>query len=158
MVFAGFLLFFDPPKPGVRQTVADLADLGVQLKIITGDNHLVAVHTAETIGLPVTGVLTGAEINDMRDEALWQAAERTTLFCEVDPNEKERIILALLTRSNPAREALFHTGWFVESVLSAGLVVFVLRTQGPLLRSRPSRAICLPGCNCWHRGLVSGIG
>jgi len=95
LIFAGFLLFFDPPKPGVQETIADLAGLGVNLKIITGDNRLVAMHTAQTIGMEVTGVLTGAQLDELRDEALWQAAERTNLFVEVDPNQKERIILAL---------------------------------------------------------------
>lgn len=95
LTFAGFLLFFDPPKPGMKQTLADLAQLGVTLKIITGDNHLVAKHLAEQVGLKIEGVLNGAEIADLRDEALWHQAERTTLFTEVDPNEKERIILAL---------------------------------------------------------------
>jgi len=96
LIFAGFLLFFDPPKPGVQETLADLANLGVQLKIITGDNRLVALHTAQAIGLEVTGVLSGAELNAMRDEALWQAARRTNMFVDVDPNQKERIILALM--------------------------------------------------------------
>jgi Mg2+-importing ATPase len=100
MIFQGFLLFFDPPKPGVQETIADLANLGVGLKIITGDNRLVALHTAEAVGLAVTGVLTGAELNDLRDEALWQVVERTTLFVEVDPNQKERIILALQKRGH----------------------------------------------------------
>jgi Mg2+-importing ATPase len=100
MVFGGFLLFFDPPKPGVQETIADLAALGVELKIITGDNRLVALHTAEAVGLAATGVLTGAELNDLRDEALWQVVERTTLFVEVDPNQKERIILALQKRGH----------------------------------------------------------
>jgi Mg2+-importing ATPase len=95
LTFVGFLLFFDPPKPGVRETIADLAEQGVELKIITGDNRLVALHTAEAVGLEVTGVLTGAELNRLRDEALWQAVEGTNLFVEVDPNQKERIILAL---------------------------------------------------------------
>ncbi len=67
----------------------------MQLKIITGDNQKVARHVAEAVGLPVAGVLTGSALNDMRDEALWHAAERTTIFAEVDPNQKERIILAL---------------------------------------------------------------
>lgn len=93
--FAGFLLFFDPPKPGVAETVAGLARLGIELKIITGDNRLVAAHTAETLKLPVRGILTGSDLEKLRDEALWQAAEHTTIFAEVDPNEKERIILAL---------------------------------------------------------------
>jgi Mg2+-importing ATPase len=95
LTFVGLLLFFDPPKPGVLETIADLAQMGVRLKIITGDNRLVAQHTAEAIGMEVTGVLTGAELDNLRDEALWQAAGRTNLFVEVDPNQKERIILAL---------------------------------------------------------------
>jgi Mg2+-importing ATPase len=95
LTFAGFLLFFDPPKPGVQETIVDLAQQGVQLKIITGDNRLVALHTAEAVGLRVTGVLTGYELDELHDEALWQAVEHTNLFAEVDPNQKERIILAL---------------------------------------------------------------
>jgi Mg2+-importing ATPase len=98
MTFLGFLLFFDPPKLGVQKVIADLANLGVGLKIITGDNRLVALHTAEAVGLEVSGVLTGSDISDLNDEALWQAVERTNLFVEVDPNQKERIILALQKR------------------------------------------------------------
>lgn len=94
MTFVGFLLFFDPPKPGVRETITALEKLGVQLKIITGDNKPVALHAADAVGMTVTGVLTGAEIADMSDEALWHAAEHANLFVEVDPNEKERLILA----------------------------------------------------------------
>ncbi len=93
--FAGFVRFLDPPKADVRKTIIDLAGRGVQLKIITGDNQKVARHVAEAVGLPVAGVLTGSELNDMRDEALWHAAGGTTIFAEVDPNQKERIILAL---------------------------------------------------------------
>jgi Mg2+-importing ATPase len=95
MTFEGYLLFFDPPKRGVLEAIHALAEMGVALKIITGDNRLVALHTAEAVGLKVSGVVTGADLNDMRDEALWQAAERANLFAEVDPNQKERIILAL---------------------------------------------------------------
>jgi P-type Mg2+ transporter len=93
--FVGFLLFFDPPKTDVAQTIIDLGQRGVQLKIITGDNRLVAQHLAEAIELPVGGLLTGSDLNGMGDEALWHAAERTSIFAEVDPNQKERIILAL---------------------------------------------------------------
>ena len=95
LTFAGFLLFFDPPKADVQQVIVDLAKRGVQLKIITGDNQKVARHVAEAVNLPLQGVLTGSELNDLPDEALWHLAERTTLFAEVDPNQKERIILAL---------------------------------------------------------------
>jgi Mg2+-importing ATPase len=95
MIFAGFLLFFDPPKPDARATLAALAQLGVQVKIITGDNRLVARHVAETVGLPVDSILPAGEMEELRDEALWNVAEHTTIFAGVDPNQKERIILAL---------------------------------------------------------------
>jgi Mg2+-importing ATPase len=95
MIFMGFLLFFDPPKADARETLDALGRLGVQVKVITGDNRLVARHVAEKVGLPVSGILTAAEMDELRDEALWNVAERTTLFVEVDPNQKERIILAL---------------------------------------------------------------
>ncbi len=95
LTFTGFLLFFDPPKPDVQETMSQLAELGVQLKIITGDNRLVALHLAERIGLPVDVAITGRELHELRDEALWQVAERNSLFVETDPNDKERIILAL---------------------------------------------------------------
>jgi Mg2+-importing ATPase len=100
MTFAGFLLFFDPPKEGVQTTIASLEKLGVKLKIITGDNHLVARHTGEVIGLGDFKVLTASELDNLGDEALWQAVEQTTIFAEVDPNEKERIILALKKRGH----------------------------------------------------------
>jgi Mg2+-importing ATPase len=100
MTFAGFLLFFDPPKEGVQATIAALEKMGVTLKIITGDNHLVARHTGQVIGLGDFKVLSGSELDDLRDEALWHAVETTTIFAEVDPNQKERIILALKKRGH----------------------------------------------------------
>ncbi len=93
--FAGFLLFMDPPKDDVIQTLVDLTQRGVAIKIITGDNHKVARHVAEAVKLPVMNVMTGRELNDMGDEALMHAAAQTNVFAEVDPNQKERIILAL---------------------------------------------------------------
>lgn len=95
MVFLGFLLLYDHPKEGVGQTISELARKGVSLRIITGDNKLIARHTAESVGLTVSGVLTGADLMTLSDEALWNRVETTTLFAEVDPNQKERIILAL---------------------------------------------------------------
>lgn len=95
MIFAGFLLFFDPPKPDVMQVITQLETMGEQLKIITGDNKLVALHVAETIGLKVEGVLTGTELAQLSDEALWHIVPKTTLFADVDPNQKEKIIRAL---------------------------------------------------------------
>ncbi len=95
MSFLGFLLFYDPPKPGIGETINRLEKMGVNLKMITGDNRLVAEHIAQSIGLSSPSLLTGSELADMHDEALWHAANRTAIFAEVVPNQKERIILAL---------------------------------------------------------------
>ncbi|GIW34141.1 magnesium-translocating P-type ATPase [Meiothermus sp.] len=95
LTFQGFLLFFDPPKAGVQDTLIQLARLGVNLKIITGDNRKVAAHLAARVGMEVRGLLTGRELATLPDEALWHQAERCNLFVEVDPTQKERLILAL---------------------------------------------------------------
>jgi Mg2+-importing ATPase len=100
MAFAGFLLFLDPPKEGVKDTIQALEKLGVRLKVITGDNKLVARHTGQVVGLGDAKVVTGAELDDLRDEALWHTVEETTIFAGVDPNQKERIILALKKRGH----------------------------------------------------------
>jgi Mg2+-importing ATPase len=95
LAFEGFLTFLDNPKPDVTDTIRDLARLGVSVKVITGDSALVAQHVAGLVGLRAERLLTGRELLDMRDEALWHEAERTDLFAEVDPQQKERIIRAL---------------------------------------------------------------
>jgi Mg2+-importing ATPase len=95
MEFAGFLLFFDPPKTGVKETIDSLAQLGVALKVITGDNKLVAAHVAQAVGLQNAKILTGSEINALNDPALWHMVQQASIFAEVDPNQKERLILAL---------------------------------------------------------------
>jgi Mg2+-importing ATPase len=94
MTFAGFVAFTDPPKPGAARALTDLGALGVGVKIITGDNRLVARHVARAVGLDGP-LITGAELDELHDEALWAVAERTAIFAEVDPNQKERLILAL---------------------------------------------------------------
>ena len=100
MAFMGFLTFLDRPKEGVADTIADLAGLGVSVKLITGDSALVARHVATLVGLRSDRVLTGRQLDELHDEALWRVAEKTDLFVEVDPNQKERIILSLKKRGH----------------------------------------------------------
>jgi Mg2+-importing ATPase len=95
MTFMGFLTFLDRPKEGVADAIAELAGLGVSVKLITGDSRLVAVHVATLVGMRTDRVLTGRQLDELHDDALWRAAEQTDLFVEVDPNQKERIILSL---------------------------------------------------------------
>ncbi|NRP74795.1 Magnesium-transporting ATPase, P-type 1 [Ensifer psoraleae] len=93
--FAGFLLFLDPPKPGISESLKALAKRGIGLKMVTGDNRHVAVHLADTIGLRASRVLTGAELSKMTMDSLFARAPETDLFVEIDPNQKERVIEAL---------------------------------------------------------------
>jgi len=95
LAFAGFLLFMDPPKKDAREALAHLAALGIQVKIVTGDNRYVTAHLAETLGLDARAMLTGTELARMKDEALWNVAARTDYFVEIDPQQKERIVRAL---------------------------------------------------------------
>lgn len=95
LVFRGFLCFLDPPKTGVADTLRALCNLGIAVKIITGDNRHVAAHVAQAVGLDPHSMLTGESIARMRDEALWHAAPETDLFVEIDPQQKERIVRAL---------------------------------------------------------------
>ncbi|MGD0993783.1 MAG: magnesium-translocating P-type ATPase [Gemmatimonadales bacterium] len=95
MTFLGFILFSDPPKPGIEATIGRLRDLGVSLKVITGDNALVAATVAREIGLGGAQVLSGHEVRQMSDEALRASVGQVDVFAEVEPNQKERIILAL---------------------------------------------------------------
>jgi P-type Mg2+ transporter len=100
MCLAGFLLFVDPPKEGVKGTLAQLAARGIRIKVVTGDNRHVAAHVARSVGLDAEAMLTGEQIDAMKDEALWHRAERTVLFVEVNPQHKERIVRALQHRGH----------------------------------------------------------
>jgi len=95
LIFAGFLAFLDPPKAGAHEALSALAALGVDVKVVTGDNEQVTRHVCRELGLNVTGALTGPEVAGLTDEALDARVEGTTLFCRVTPALKSRIISAL---------------------------------------------------------------
>ena len=99
MVFAGFLLFLDPLKPDIGKTIASLKQLGISIKIITGDNRHVAAHIAEAVGLKGR-LLAGQELAQTSDEALLHLCEQAAIFAEVDPQQKERIVRALQLRGH----------------------------------------------------------
>jgi P-type Mg2+ transporter len=100
MTFLGFLVLFDPIKSGIAGTITDLKSLGVSLKIITGDNRLVAAHVGQQVGLLGSGILTGPDLRVMSDAALFRRVNKVNVFAEVEPNQKERIILALKKAKN----------------------------------------------------------
>jgi Mg2+-importing ATPase len=100
MTFLGFLVFFDPVKSGIVETISKLGHLGVSLKIITGDNHLVAANISHQVGVSDPKILTGRDLHQMSDEALLNRVNGTDVFAEVEPNHKEAIIHALKKAGN----------------------------------------------------------
>lgn len=100
MTFLGFLVLFDPPKADIAQTIESLKHLGISLKIITGDNRLVATNVSKQIGLTNGQILTGPEIKQMSDGAFQRRVIDVDILAEVEPNQKERIVLALRKAGN----------------------------------------------------------
>jgi Mg2+-importing ATPase len=100
MIFLGFVTLFDPPKANVAEILSNLNKLGVKLKIITGDNALVAKSLALQIGIQKPQILTGAALQKMSNAALIHQAPLTDIFAEVEPNQKERIIVMLRKAGN----------------------------------------------------------
>lgn len=99
LVFSGLMTFLDPPKDSAVEAIRKLNHLGVEIKLLTGDNELVTKKIAEDVGIEIKGVLLGKEIEQMNSQALQKAVEHTTIFAKLSPDHKRRVIKAL-KRSN----------------------------------------------------------
>ncbi len=95
MVFLGFVAFYDPPKKTVTSTLKKLEEYGLEIKVITGDNHLVTEKIAEEIELVSKGTLLGSDVAKLSQEALRVKVEQNTIFARVSPEQKRQIIRAL---------------------------------------------------------------
>lgn len=94
LTLVGYLVFLDQPKESAAASLARLAELGIRVKVITGDNPTVAETVCGVLGLSSKGTLTGAEIEDLDDEALLDAVGHTDIFARVSPEQKARIVRA----------------------------------------------------------------
>jgi P-type Mg2+ transporter len=92
MVFLGFVAFEDPPKQSSKESLELLAKEGIELKILTGDNDLVTRKTCEQLEFEIKGVVLGADIAQMNDDALARVVEEANVFARVTPVQKDRII------------------------------------------------------------------
>jgi P-type Mg2+ transporter len=88
----GFLTFADPPKADAAGSLARLRALGIEVKIVTGDNARVARKVCSDLAMEAAGVLTGADLQEMDDPRLAAALPGTTIFARVSPEQKSRII------------------------------------------------------------------
>jgi Mg2+-importing ATPase len=95
LTFQGLLVFTDPPKTDAKQAFDKLKEMGVDVKILTGDNELVAVKICEELGIPVYRVIRGSELTQMSLTEIRSAVEEATIFARITPEQKLDIIKAL---------------------------------------------------------------
>ena len=95
MILKGYIAFLDPPKPTARKAIETLSKLGIDFKVLTGDNELVTKKICSEIGLDVKETLTGEEVEKASDEELTNMVKSVNVFSRLSPLQKERIIRAL---------------------------------------------------------------
>ena len=100
LILRGYVAFLDPPKDGAAAAIAELQGHGVAVKVVTGDNVLVARKICKEVGLSTEFVVMGDEMEKMSAEQLADAAEKTTLFARVSPAHKQRILHALQSKGH----------------------------------------------------------
>jgi Mg2+-importing ATPase len=115
MIFLGFIAFLDPPKKDAYATIRELGDLGVSMKILTGDSDILTRKICSDIGIEVQGVALGKDIEHLSETALAQLAKKTTIFARVTPEEKARIISAL---RNVNRDVVGYMGDGINDVVA----------------------------------------
>lgn len=95
MILVGYVAFLDPPKETTQPAIEALNKLGIEVKILTGDNDLVTAKVCREVGLNVEGLLLGSEIDKLSDTELTRIAKDTTVFAKLTPAHKERIVQLL---------------------------------------------------------------
>ena len=95
LLLAGFLVFADEPKRAARQSLSELATLGIELKIATGDNPQVAEKVCAELDLASKGTITGAQLEPLDDDEFADAAQNHTIFARISPEQKARLITSL---------------------------------------------------------------
>jgi Mg2+-importing ATPase len=95
LILLGYIAFLDPPKESAAAAIAALAEKGVRVKILTGDNEVITRKVCREVKLDAGEVLLGAQIDAMTEDELADVAERTTVFAKLTPSQKEQVIRAL---------------------------------------------------------------
>jgi Mg2+-importing ATPase len=154
MIFLGFIVLFDPPKINVMSTISEMHRLGIRLKIITGDNALVAASLASQLDITAPKILTGAEMQRMTNAALQHHAPLTNIFAEVEPNQKEHIILIL-------KKAGYVVGFMGDGIndapaLHAADVGISVNTAVDVAKEAADIVLLSPGLDVLTGGVVEG--
>ena len=154
LTLVGFLAFADPALPDARDAVAALRRDGVDVKILTGDNELVARHVCAEVGLDVSDLVLGSDIDRMTDSALGHVAEQSTVFARVSPAQKTRIILALKHRSHVV--GYLGDGINDAPSLHAADVGISVASAVDVARDAAEIILLEPGLRVLHSGILAG--
>jgi P-type Mg2+ transporter len=154
LVFAGYLAFADPPNPDAAASLTTMKRDGVELKILTGDNELVARHVCEQVGLENPLIILGDELDRTSDPALQHLAEQATVFARVSPVQKHRIIHALKNRGH----VVGYVGDGINDAPSlhaadVGISVF---SAVDVAREAADIILLKPGLSVLHKGITEG--
>lgn len=95
LTLIGYIAFLDPPKESTAPAIKALNEHGVAVKVLTGDNELVTLKICREVGLPIAGVLLGADVEAMSEVELAENVEHCNIFAKLTPSHKERIVQAL---------------------------------------------------------------
>ena len=95
LTLLGYIAFLDPPKESAGPAIAALAERGVTVKILTGDNEIITRKICREVKLEPGEIVLGRQIDQMGEDELANVADRTTVFAKLTPAQKERIIRAL---------------------------------------------------------------
>ncbi|BAD04670.1 cation transport ATPase [Onion yellows phytoplasma OY-M] len=100
MVLIGLLTFLDPIKESSTQTIASLQQKGIIVKILTGDNDILTKAIAQKLNIQTTYCLQGSIIDNLSDDALYEASQKTNLFTKLSPEQKARIVSVFKQKGN----------------------------------------------------------
>jgi P-type Mg2+ transporter len=154
LTLEGLMAFSDPPLADASDTLASLARDGLTVKILTGDNEHVARHVCAQVGLDVSDIVLGTELEAMNDTALGAVAERTTVFARVTPAQKNRIILALKIRGHVV--GFLGDGINYAPSLHAADVGISVSTAVDVARDAADVILLKPGLRVLHQGILEG--
>ena len=154
MVLAGFLAFADPPNPDVASALTRLKRDGVDVKILTGDNELVARNICSRVGLKAPVIVLGTELDAMTDPALSHVAEQANVFARVTPMQKLRILRALRHRGHVV--GYIGDGINDAPALHAADVGISVATAVDVARDAADIILLRPGLKVLHRGIIEG--
>ncbi len=95
LTFLGFITLSDPPRKTVKGSLEKLKSLDVAFKILTGDNEIITQKIAQEVGIQITRIVIGDQIEKFDDKKLSEVVEKANVFCRLTPSQKQRIIKVL---------------------------------------------------------------